>query len=397
MKEWEAYFHQPKPVNELIKSALIVVDTNVLLAAYQWREVTVNEMVNALEKLSNEKRLRIPLQVIQEFSKNRPQQLIQRINDIETLISGLQSHKSLNQKVPMLEGKEVYEEAIKLQEQYNKATKDYKDGLIKLRYNLKGLFSKDSYLESLKEIIDKSFFSPGEQESVDKLIEKAQKRFKDKIPPGFKDSEKEENNAGDFIIWDFIMKLQSDVIFISGDKKTDWVYSDGKKNPISARRELVEEFYRETGGKDFVHLSPKEFITLLNPEVSEEVKEDLSTELSSNDVESEKHGKIPLRTWISNLLFEYDPMWVVYDQDTQTDEYVPEAWRIYDFIENGNFENDEEFNAEVRNILQASFGTDVVISVERFQEMLRTLYVRAVFEKIRNTRKSRNRFANITE
>lgn len=45
MKDWKRYLYQPKPASELLKDATIVIDTNVLLAAYQWREVTVNKVL----------------------------------------------------------------------------------------------------------------------------------------------------------------------------------------------------------------------------------------------------------------------------------------------------------------------------------------------------------------
>lgn len=71
----------------------IVIDTNVLLAAYQWREVTVNKVLTTLQRLKGEDRLRIPLQVIKEFSKNRTKEIKQRMNDIDQVISKLQRDK----------------------------------------------------------------------------------------------------------------------------------------------------------------------------------------------------------------------------------------------------------------------------------------------------------------
>ncbi|MEC3849052.1 PIN-like domain-containing protein [Bacillus velezensis] len=83
MKDWKRYLYQPKPASELLKESTIVIDTNVLLAAYQWREVTVNKVLTTLQRLKSEDRLRIPLQVIKEFSKNRTKEIKQRMNDID--------------------------------------------------------------------------------------------------------------------------------------------------------------------------------------------------------------------------------------------------------------------------------------------------------------------------
>ncbi|WP_144491344.1 PIN-like domain-containing protein [Bacillus sp. WP8] len=59
MDEWKYHLYQPEPVSEWLNEAIIVIDTNVLLAAYQWREITVNEVLQVLEGIKKEGRLRI--------------------------------------------------------------------------------------------------------------------------------------------------------------------------------------------------------------------------------------------------------------------------------------------------------------------------------------------------
>lgn len=288
MEDWKKYLHQPKPVTQLLKDSIIVIDTNVLLAAYQWREVTVKEVLKALQKIKDEKRLRIPLQVIKEFSRNRPHEIQQRMNDLDTLISKMQKEKPLIERFPMLEGKESLKEIEELRENYNKAIKDYKDGLINLRDHLKELFYNDQFLDKIMELAEETILLPEQTEQ--NLEKEAKERFKLKIPPGFKDSSKEENSAGDFIVWSSILQLKSNVVFVSGDKKPDWVYQDSKKNPITARRELIEEFFIKTG-RDFAHITPKDFITSLNPTVSEHVKEDLINYKTINQQNVSKKDK----------------------------------------------------------------------------------------------------------
>lgn len=362
MESWNPYFHQPKPIDELINNALIVVDTNVLLSAYQWREVTVNEMIKTLRGISDEDRLRIPLQVIKEFSSNRPKELIQRINDIETLISGLQPHKPLNQKVPMLEGENVFEEASRLQGEYNEVLKEYRNELTNLRDSIKDLFQKDLYLENLKEIIEKSFYSPGASESMEELKKKAEKRFKEKIPPGYKDDPKESNSFGDYIIWDSILKLKSNVIFISGDKKQDWVYRDTKKNSITARRELVEEFFIESGGKDFAYLSPKEFISLFNPNVTDEIKEDLSTSISK-----ESNYDVLFYYKLADSKYNYHYAFERLIKENKISGYIvtesPIDIQGIEVIMTGLKEDAEEIAAHLYSLSQGNLITDRIIDI----------------------------------
>lgn len=276
MKDWKRYLYQPKPASELLKDATIVIDTNVLLAAYQWREVTVNKVLTTLQRLKGEDRLRIPLQVIKEFSKNRTKEIKQRMNDIDQVISKLQRDKNpIRERVPMLEGKDILKNIETLQENHHSALKEYKDGLVELRDHLKKLFYEDHFLDSILEIAQETIIFPPDGKTDEDLMKEAEERFKNKIPPGYKDNPKEENSSGDFIIWSSILQLDTDVVFVSGDKKSDWVYKDNNENPIVARRELIEEFFIQTG-KDFAHITPKDFITSLNSDVSEDVREDLS-------------------------------------------------------------------------------------------------------------------------
>lgn len=95
-------------------------------------------------------------------------------------------------------------------------------------------------------------------------------RFEQRLPPGFRDEDKNENRFGDLIIWfEILAKAASSaavlpkVLFISRDEKSDWVYAPkmrmeivrGTRKPIgNARPEvkladprLVAEFRRATG------------------------------------------------------------------------------------------------------------------------------------------------------
>lgn len=109
-------------------------------------------------------------------------------------------------------------------------------------------------------------------------------RFDGKIPPGFKDSEKENNRIGDLIIWKEILGYCKDyaltedkakVIFISRDVKPDMVYKPLKQiqdsHPINkeedkievAHESLVYEFKLQTKSEDFYIISFYTLVRLL--------------------------------------------------------------------------------------------------------------------------------------
>ena len=86
-----------------------------------------------------------------------------------------------------------------------------------------------------------------------KLKEKGQKRYAEKIPPGWKDASKSENRYGDYINWEEILRLavneKKSIIFITNDTKSDWIEEiEGKKiGPLHA---LSQEFCERVNNAD---------------------------------------------------------------------------------------------------------------------------------------------------
>jgi PIN like domain len=350
-EDWKSLFYQPKKIDELIHSAVVVVDTNVLLSAYQWRNVTVKEVLKVLKELNGEERLKIPLQAVEEFAKNRPEILKERLNEIEMVINGLKTEKALNQRVPMLEGEEVYIKANSVIEQYNQNINELRSVLKDVRDKVKDLFVDDPYLTELYSIVKDSLYIP-ENYEPEQLKQKAKERFAKKIPPGFKDSSKEDNSEGDYFIWDSILQLGTDVIFISNDKKSDWVYKDKKDQPISARRELVEEFYKETGGKNFTHLSPNDFISLYNPSVSVDVQEDLIKSINDKNTKNKTKSSDFVISKINKILIKYDPLGVMFDNVAQEDQYIADARRIFELYNRNQDFSERRRTTEIVDILE---------------------------------------------
>ena len=104
-------------------------------------------------------------------------------------------------------------------------------------------------------------------------------RSHNRIPPGYKDSAKDENSAGDYIIWSEILQFCKDnsvkkAILITRDVKSDIVYaptsqiadgvpirSDDKRIKI-AKPCLIHEFYTQTGSDCFYVIDFKTFVKI---------------------------------------------------------------------------------------------------------------------------------------
>lgn len=289
--ELEKLFINTKPLEEMIKKATIVVDTNVLLSAYQTKPVTFEAILNILNELANKKRLKIPSHVIREFNENRPKRIKDITNELQQFINTVDSIKNtqppkkLDKILPainVLEDNHA-EKVVKLQQEFNNQLNTLKESGIAFKEELNTLVLKlseymdhDPILLKYEEIIRKSYFEPGISLSEKDLEDEGKKRVEREIPPGFRDKTKKANKYGDLIIWLQICELKEDVIFITFDNKEDWVYKDSKGNVLGARVELVQEFYEKSDGKTLKILHPGKFVELYTDgNVDTEVKVDL--------------------------------------------------------------------------------------------------------------------------
>ncbi|PHB61677.1 PIN-like domain-containing protein [Bacillus wiedmannii] len=273
MESYEKYFiYQPDLKNLYEEEAVIVPDTNFLLMAYQWRNVTTDEVKKVLEGLNNTNRLKIPEQVLYEFSKNRQTILLEQIAMIDNELNKVQNpQKEIKIFMPTAEGSEEIIDAQSKSEILSTALQEYKNSLKKVKEKIVALTTHDEYFEFIKELCQGSFLPYSKDK--DTLREEGLRRISLGIKPGT--NEKKIDPTGDYIIWSEIMTLKQHVIFVSNDQKKDWVYKSNNSKPLGVDQTLLSEFYSKTNGKHFLHVGPKEFIKFLVPKLEKAVEEDL--------------------------------------------------------------------------------------------------------------------------
>lgn len=293
LKSLNTYLFQPESFENLLHTAEIVVDTNVLLAAYQYRNITFRELIITLEKLHEQARLKVPSHVIKEFFKNRPERIVEIIQTVQQVRDGLPDIKkieSIEKKIPSMEYlsnhpeiHSIEEQIISLSNEYKIKVKDYRVKLTDLTDELKSFFINDPILDKYKKIFTEATFKPETLPDYEQMQTEFRSRALTNLPPGYKDGKKQENGEGDFIIWKHILEIkENDVIFITADNKTDWVYKESNGNVINARRELIEEFY-EANERSFCIVHPSTFLKAFNPGIDTEVIEDMNTKLEETN------------------------------------------------------------------------------------------------------------------
>ncbi|CAM3936880.1 PIN-like domain-containing protein [Pseudomonas wadenswilerensis] len=290
------FANDPQDLQRLWDRSLIAVDANVLLNLYRYSEGTRNEFLDLFEKLAD--RLWISHQVAKEYLKNRLKVISDQAKTYDIAIQGLTDLRKNfeNPKQHPFVGAQVLDDCKKSFDliigelEQNKERHDQK-------------ITSDDIKEAVSRIFEGKVGSGFNEQELEDIIAVGEVRYENKIPPGFKDSDKaggkslEERLApyGDYIGWlQLINKAKSDtqdVIFVTGDNKEDWWLKQSGRT-IGPLPELIDEFMSMTSQRFYMY-SPDRFLQqagdFLKQEVSvqamEEVREVRLAESVRNDIE----------------------------------------------------------------------------------------------------------------
>ena len=284
---------------KLWKDAVFVFDTNVILDLLRLPADERETLIKILNELKTTNTIWIPYQVGYEYHKNFKKIITenninseQAYNTINTTITDLKNAISSNSKsgYPDIKIDNLLKELDKTIESISKI------------FNTTEKIDYDKTIEQISTIFD----NIGDNYTAEELkikLEDAEKRFKEKVPPGFQDDDKETNKYGDVLIWfqmmDYAKANQKNIIFVSRDAKPDW-YSKKDKKTIAPRFELLLEFYKETNQYIYIY-QEKNFIKQFNSidkkskklKISEEKTEKLLNlvNLPIKDESSENYGE----------------------------------------------------------------------------------------------------------
>lgn len=266
----------PEVLKNLWEKALFVFDTNILLNLYRYSDETSKKFLETIIGLKP--RVWLPFQVGIEYHKNRLIVISEQkkhYEDFEKKFSDILGDIDNKNRNPFL-SKDITDKlnAIKADIKAEVYTK-------KKEYDLS--LNKDPLLEKINSVFEDKVGPCFSVEEIKKIQHEGEKRYKDKIPPGFSDIKKLENERyGDLIIWKQIIDKskadETDIIFVLDDRKEDWWLEHSGKT-ISARIELLKEFHEETKKRchfyqpfQFLEYSIEFLGNTIEPTVIDEVK-----------------------------------------------------------------------------------------------------------------------------
>lgn len=221
------------------KEGLIVFDTNVLLDLYRYSDKTVKSLLEVMESLKD--RIWIPFQVSKEYHENLNTVISDQVKKYESSIKTLtEFKKQIDEKRshPFL-SEELTQEIEEFCTKFDKELEE-KKGLVKQ------LIIKNPIKESLADLLNEKIGSKFTKEQLDKIYSEGEKRYIEKIPPGFGDIKKPSpDRYGDLVFWKEILEKNAEInlpiLLITGDKKEDWYFKE-LGLIIGPRPELIEEF-----------------------------------------------------------------------------------------------------------------------------------------------------------
>ncbi|MEY8761264.1 PIN domain-containing protein [Chryseobacterium tongliaoense] len=263
-----------EPILKIKDNCLFVLDTNALLLPYTITPSSIDEIKKVYTKIIEENRLFIPAQVAREFAKNRPE----KIKDIFLQFNRKKS--KVNElkigKYPLLTGIQEYEDLVNYQKEIDDRLKEYSEKVNAIIDKIKAWTWNDPVSQIYHALFQKEIIIDHNLKEAD-IIKELKIRYLHKIPPGYKDGKKEDDGIGDLLIWftilDLAEKENKDIVFVSGDEKTDWFHrSEGQS--LYPRFELISEFRTKAPEKSFSIIKLSEFIELFGADqkVVEEVE-----------------------------------------------------------------------------------------------------------------------------
>lgn len=250
----------------LWKEGLVVLDTNVLLNLYRLPTTARDELLAVLEILKE--RLWIPHQVALEFQRRRLTVIAaERKSTEDALQAASDLVAELKRKVDglQIDKRGLGVDSEPLLEDLEKANAKLIDAIRAVHKSQLDISSSDPVRERLDTLLEGCIGTgPSTQKELDDLVAQGEDRFKEKMPPGFADADKEKNpneatfihdqlkyqrKFGDLILWrqliEYVKSAGSKcVLLVTADRKEDWWWREQGKT-IGPHPELVREIVKQ--------------------------------------------------------------------------------------------------------------------------------------------------------
>lgn len=270
-------------LDNMWKQAIFIFDSNVLLDLYRLPQSAKNELLSVLQNPEIKNRIWISFQGLLEFLNNRHDTISDQKNKFETVRSKLRqaiasyndifntltsdlAKLKLRQKHSLIDP-EKFISPDNIRSGIN-FIHEFLDDLTELEERQRDVHEKDDTKKHVIDLFDGKVGYGFNKEEISKLYIEGEERYKQEVPPGYKDKNKTHSYTvldveykckfGDLLFWhEVIRKTQTEkleyVILVTGDLKEDWwLEKRGKK--LGPRKELLNEIYTKAPDLKAFHM-----------------------------------------------------------------------------------------------------------------------------------------------
>ncbi len=233
------YNPSKKEFDTMWQNGLFIFDANVLLDIYRYSDETSAALLNIFETLSD--KVWIPYQAAAEYHKNLSNVIAteaksytkasKNVSDLLEVFTTKRGHPFLDESL-----------YVEIQQVFNKLNNE----LVKKQDNMTSMLTENPLKERLASILSGKIGHKFSPEELEQIYKDGEKRYLDKIPPGFADAKDKSGNDkyGDLVFWKEVLKkaelVDVPIFVITGDVKEDWFLKEMGRI-ISPRPELIAE------------------------------------------------------------------------------------------------------------------------------------------------------------
>ncbi|QQQ78943.1 hypothetical protein IOD16_11255 [Saccharothrix sp. 6-C] len=246
-------------VAEALRSALVVVDANVLLNLYRYTESTRDDLLGLLRGVGD--RLWVPHQVMREFWRNRLTVLAGRAAATDQVLTALaKQQRAADDALHQWAKTTALADAVR-DDLRGKVAALHQELVVAIGSHTPpspdspGVPGREPVLDQLEALLRGKVGAQPDHSQWKAFVQEGRRRAAAKEPPGYLDAGKDdsalpEGSAGDYLVWaqatQEAARRDTDLLFVTGDEKEDWWWRY-RSDFLGPRVELVEEFAAASG------------------------------------------------------------------------------------------------------------------------------------------------------
>lgn len=294
----DKFFSYYRPTDEwfaeLWATCFFVVDANVLLNLYRYSTGTSEQLLSILENVRE--RIWIPYQAALEYHENRLNVIS---TETKTYSDTIRACRSLRENLTSSRRHPFADDALVAS--LISLLRKLEDDLSTRRDQRDILLLQDPMQERISDLFSHKVGDPLPNDKNATLDREGEERYRDKVPPGYKDADKDPRRRyGDLRVWfqiiDWAAKAKKNVVFITDDAKEDWwLVHNG--SVIGPRPELLEEVTRKADIMFYAY-QPGQFMKRAQKFLDQKVRRETIDEIEdlSNQQVTENYEELDMES-----------------------------------------------------------------------------------------------------